>query len=81
VALACRAVGSRVLALTCDVRDADQVQAMVGAAIEESRNILDETQAPLQTGEISQAMMFLASDAAKYMTGVPLLVDAGFMTK
>jgi NAD(P)-dependent dehydrogenase (short-subunit alcohol dehydrogenase family) len=51
------------------------------AAINGSWNILDENQAPLAPGEVSQAMLFLASDASKFMTGVPLLVDAGFMTK
>jgi NAD(P)-dependent dehydrogenase (short-subunit alcohol dehydrogenase family) len=51
------------------------------AAINGSWNILDENQAPLEPGEVSQAVLFLASDASKYITGVPLLVDAGFMTK
>jgi NAD(P)-dependent dehydrogenase (short-subunit alcohol dehydrogenase family) len=51
------------------------------AAINGSWNILDDAQAPLQPGEVTQAMLFLASDASKFMTGVPLFVDAGFMTK
>jgi NAD(P)-dependent dehydrogenase (short-subunit alcohol dehydrogenase family) len=31
--------------------------------------------------DISNAVLFLASDEARYITGVPLPVDAGFMVK
>jgi len=51
------------------------------AAICGSWNLLDETQAPLDPTEVSWAVLFLASDAAKFITGAPLLVDAGFMAK
>ncbi|MFF5991232.1 SDR family oxidoreductase [Prauserella flavalba] len=32
----------------------------------------------LQPGDISDAVLWLASDAARYVTGVALPVDAGF---
>ena len=50
-------------------------------ALNGSWNILDPAQAPLEPSEVTEGVLFLASDASKYMTGVELLVDAGFMTK
>jgi SDR family mycofactocin-dependent oxidoreductase len=35
----------------------------------------------LEPTDISDAVVFLASDAAKYITGVPLPVDAGYVTR
>jgi (+)-trans-carveol dehydrogenase len=35
----------------------------------------------LEPRDISNALLFLASDEARYITGVPLSVDAGFMIK
>jgi NAD(P)-dependent dehydrogenase (short-subunit alcohol dehydrogenase family) len=51
------------------------------AATSGSWNLLEEDQAPLDPTEVTYAVLFLASDAAKYITGAPVLVDAGFMTK
>jgi NAD(P)-dependent dehydrogenase (short-subunit alcohol dehydrogenase family) len=46
-----------------------------------SWNLLEDTQPPLDPTEVTYSVLFLASDAAKYITGSPILVDAGFMTK
>jgi (+)-trans-carveol dehydrogenase len=35
----------------------------------------------LEPVDISNAVLFLASDEARYITGVPLPVDAGFLVK
>jgi (+)-trans-carveol dehydrogenase len=35
----------------------------------------------MEPAEISNAVLFLASDEARYITGVTLPVDAGFMLK
>jgi (+)-trans-carveol dehydrogenase len=35
----------------------------------------------IQPKDVSQAVLWLLSDASKYITGVPLPVDAGFVTK
>jgi SDR family mycofactocin-dependent oxidoreductase len=35
----------------------------------------------IQPEDVSQAVLWLLSDASKYITGVPLPVDAGFVTK
>jgi NAD(P)-dependent dehydrogenase (short-subunit alcohol dehydrogenase family) len=35
----------------------------------------------MQAVDISNAVLFLASDEARYITGVTLPVDAGFMAK
>jgi NAD(P)-dependent dehydrogenase (short-subunit alcohol dehydrogenase family) len=44
-------------------------------------NLIEESQPPLDASEVTYAVLFLASDASKYITGSPILVDAGFMTK
>ncbi len=46
-----------------------------------SWNMLDEGSPPIEPIEITQAVMWLASDASLYVTGAPLAVDAGFLTK
>jgi SDR family mycofactocin-dependent oxidoreductase len=46
-----------------------------------SWNQLQEGAPPLEPIEISQAMLWLASDSADFVTGSPLLVDAGFTAK
>ena len=46
-----------------------------------SWNQLQEGAPPLEPIEITQAMLWLASDSAKFVTGAPLLVDAGFTAK
>lgn len=50
-------------------------------AVTGSWNLLEEGQPPLQPIEITQAVLWLASDASKYVTGSALLVDAGFLAK
>jgi (+)-trans-carveol dehydrogenase/(-)-trans-carveol dehydrogenase len=35
----------------------------------------------VEPADISNAVLFLASDEARYITGVTLPVDAGFLTK
>lgn len=44
-------------------------------------NLIEADQPPLDATEITYAVLFLASDASKYITGSPILVDAGFMAK
>lgn len=46
-----------------------------------SWNQLQEGAPPLEPIEITQAMLWLASDSSKYVTGAPLIVDAGFTAK
>jgi NAD(P)-dependent dehydrogenase (short-subunit alcohol dehydrogenase family) len=43
-------------------------------------NLLDPT-SMLDPIEITQAMMWLASDAADFVTGASIVVDAGFTIK
>ncbi|MFH5821865.1 SDR family oxidoreductase [Georgenia sp. AZ-5] len=44
-------------------------------------NLLDADGGLLEPEEISEAVMWLASDSSRYVTGTHVLVDAGFMTK
>jgi NAD(P)-dependent dehydrogenase (short-subunit alcohol dehydrogenase family) len=44
-------------------------------------NLLDEGDAPLEPGDVTEAVVWLASDAARYVTGVALPVDAGYTAK
>ena len=46
-----------------------------------SWNLLDEGSPPIEAIEITQAVLWLASDASLYVTGSPVIVDAGFLTK
>ncbi len=46
-----------------------------------SWNLLEEGAPPLEPFEVSEAMMWLASDSSNYVTGAALAVDAGFLTK
>jgi NAD(P)-dependent dehydrogenase (short-subunit alcohol dehydrogenase family) len=46
-----------------------------------SWNLLDEGSPPIEPIEISQAMLWLASDASLKVTGAAVPVDAGFLTK
>jgi NAD(P)-dependent dehydrogenase (short-subunit alcohol dehydrogenase family) len=46
-----------------------------------SWNQLEEGAPPLEPIEITQAMLWLASDSSDFVTGAPLLVDAGFTAK
>jgi NAD(P)-dependent dehydrogenase (short-subunit alcohol dehydrogenase family) len=44
-------------------------------------NLLDEGDEPLESADVTEAVLWLASDAARYVTGVALPVDAGFTAK
>lgn len=68
------------------------VEAMLGPTVPDdhgerlvgvtgSWNQLQEGAPPLEPGEITQAVMWLASDGSTYVTGAPLFVDAGFTAK
>jgi NAD(P)-dependent dehydrogenase (short-subunit alcohol dehydrogenase family) len=46
-----------------------------------SWNLLDEGAPLVDPAEVSEAVMWLASDSSKYVTGAPLIVDAGFLAK
>jgi NAD(P)-dependent dehydrogenase (short-subunit alcohol dehydrogenase family) len=46
-----------------------------------SWNMLDEGAPLVDPGEITEAVMWLASDSSRYVTGAPLIVDAGFLAK
>lgn len=46
-----------------------------------SWNLLDEGSPPIEPIEITQAILWLASDASLYVTGSALPIDAGFMIK
>lgn len=38
-------------------------------------------QPPPDASEVTYALLFLTPDASRYITGSPILVDAGLMTK
>jgi NAD(P)-dependent dehydrogenase (short-subunit alcohol dehydrogenase family) len=70
--------------------DTTMVEGMLGGDFEEWQQQLPgvtgswnlfEDGALLEPGEITLAVMYLASDAAKYTTGAELKVDAGFTIK
>ena len=44
-------------------------------------NLLDEGAPLVEAIEVTEAIMYLASDASLYVTGAPLLIDAGFTAK
>lgn len=46
-----------------------------------SWNQLEEGAPPLEPIEITQAVLWLASDSSKFVTGAPVIVDAGFTAK
>jgi len=46
-----------------------------------SWNLLDEGSPPIEPMEITQAVLWLASDSSLYVTGTALPVDAGFLAK
>lgn len=46
-----------------------------------SWNQLQEGAPPLEPIEITQAVLWLASDSSQFVTGAPLIVDAGFTAK
>ena len=52
-----------------------------GDALEQSRKLHALPVPGVELADISNALVFLASDEARYMTGVELLVDAGFSAK
>ena len=44
-------------------------------------NLIDEGAPLVEAIEVTEAIMYLASDASLYVTGAPLLIDAGFTAK
>jgi (+)-trans-carveol dehydrogenase len=46
-----------------------------------SWNMLEEGAPPLEAEEVTQAVLWLASDASDFVTGSPVVVDAGFLAK
>ena len=58
---------------------ADHGERLVG--VTGSWNQLEEGAPPLEPGDITQAVMWLASDGSSFVTGAPLFVDAGFTAK
>lgn len=46
-----------------------------------SWNLLEEGAPPLQPQEVTEAMLWLASDSSAYVTGSAIVVDAGFIAK
>jgi NAD(P)-dependent dehydrogenase (short-subunit alcohol dehydrogenase family) len=66
-------------AMAADGVPADHGERLVAAT--GSWNLLQEGAPPLEAGEVTQAVLWLASDASNFVTGAPLIVDAGFLTK
>ncbi len=58
---------------------ADHGERLVG--VTGSWNQLEEGAPPLEAGDITQAVLWLASDGSRFVTGAPLFVDAGFTAK
>jgi NAD(P)-dependent dehydrogenase (short-subunit alcohol dehydrogenase family) len=46
-----------------------------------SWNLFDAQQPPLHPDDITQAVLWLASDSARFVTGSAVVVDLGFLTK
>lgn len=66
-------------AMAADDVPADHGERLVVAT--GSWNLLQEGAPPLHVGEVTQAVLWLASDASNFVTGAPLIVDAGFLAK
>ena len=58
---------------------ADHGERLVG--VTGSWNQLEEGAAPLEVGDITQAVLWLASDGSRFVTGALLSADAGFTAK
>jgi NAD(P)-dependent dehydrogenase (short-subunit alcohol dehydrogenase family) len=58
---------------------ADHGERLVG--VTGSWNMVEEGAPPIQIADVSNAVMYLASDAAMVVTGAPFMVDAGFTAK
>jgi len=58
---------------------ADHGERLVG--VTGSWNQLEAGAPPLEPGDITQAVLWLASDGSRFVTGAPLFVDAGFTAK
>jgi NAD(P)-dependent dehydrogenase (short-subunit alcohol dehydrogenase family) len=76
-----RALGRRSLALSCDVREAAQVDQVVAETETEAMIAQAAREVPLQRlgrpEEIAWAVIFLASERANFITGETLYVSGG----
>lgn len=61
-----------------DAKSSDSLPDFGG--ISDSFNLLSDKEMPLAAGD-TEAVLWLASDAARFLTGVALPVDAGFTAK
>jgi NAD(P)-dependent dehydrogenase (short-subunit alcohol dehydrogenase family) len=79
--LVCPAAVNTAMAQTMDAPQVPKDYGERLGGITGSWNLFEEAQRTMHPGDITQAVMWLASDSARFVTGAEIAVDCGFLAK